>query len=213
MSRGKIVICEGTSCAGKTTFCSNLAKQKNWYLIPEAVRYLERETRKSGDEASPIPNEIEEELFFQQEFLRVEKRRIEEANDVAHSGHNVILDKSFLAVVATAYGFAKLKKFSGTYERALELYYKNYLPFLVENGFVECDKFILLTAEHPTIIERNQSRGHILHGIWVDKALIELQKEFLVNNLPANSCEIHILDTTSLDTGEVKKDLMHFINR
>lgn len=45
MNRGKIIIVEGTSCVGKTTLCSNLEKN-GWVVIPEAIRYLEKETHK-----------------------------------------------------------------------------------------------------------------------------------------------------------------------
>lgn len=54
MNEGKIVIVEGTSCVGKTTLCEEL-KKLGWIVLPEAIRYLEQETGKSGDEASPIP--------------------------------------------------------------------------------------------------------------------------------------------------------------
>lgn len=45
MKRGKIIIVEGTSCVGKTTLCYNLEKI-GWIIIPEAIRYLEKETQK-----------------------------------------------------------------------------------------------------------------------------------------------------------------------
>lgn len=54
MQKGKIVIVEGTSCVGKTTLCDSL-KKRGWFVMPEAIRYLEIETGKLGDEASPIP--------------------------------------------------------------------------------------------------------------------------------------------------------------
>ena len=45
MNEGEIVIVEGTSCVGKTTLCENLKKQ-GWIVLPEAIRYLEKETKK-----------------------------------------------------------------------------------------------------------------------------------------------------------------------
>ena len=62
MKRGKIISVEGTSCVGKTTLCSNLEKL-GWIVIPEAIRYLEKETQKKGDDASPIPNKQTEEYL------------------------------------------------------------------------------------------------------------------------------------------------------
>ena len=75
MNKGKIVIVEGTSCVGKTTLCENL-REHGWIVLPEAIRYLEKETKKTGDEASPIPGTQEEEEYYQDQLFRVEKQII-----------------------------------------------------------------------------------------------------------------------------------------
>ena len=75
MNKGKIVIIEGTSCVGKTTLCENLQKQ-GWNVLPEAIRYLEQETGKLGDDASPIPGSQEEEEFYQDQLFRVERQKL-----------------------------------------------------------------------------------------------------------------------------------------
>ena len=75
MERGKIIIIEGTSCVGKTTLCSNLEKM-GWVVIPEAIRYLEKETKKKGDAASPIPDKQIEEEYYQTQLFRIELQKI-----------------------------------------------------------------------------------------------------------------------------------------
>ena len=117
MNKGKIVIVEGTSCVGKTTLCENLKKQ-GWVVLPEAIRYLEKETNKKGDEASPIPGTQEEEEYYQDQLFRLEKQKILEANELRKQGKKVIIDKSAIATVATAKAFEEQKGFNGTFKRA-----------------------------------------------------------------------------------------------
>ena len=117
MSIGKIVILEGTSCVGKTTLCESLAAQ-GWIVLPEAIRYLEDETGKVGDEASPIPGSQEEEKYYQDQLFRVEKAKLIKANKLRQEGENVVIDKSAIATVATAKAFEVKKGFEGTFRRA-----------------------------------------------------------------------------------------------
>lgn len=85
MQKGKIVIVEGTSCVGKTTLCDSL-KKRGWFVMPEAIRYLEIETGKLGDEASPIPGSQEEEEYYQDQLFRIEMKKIIEANKLKNEG-------------------------------------------------------------------------------------------------------------------------------
>ena len=121
MNEGKIVIVEGTSCVGKTTLCEEL-KKLGWIVLPEAIRYLEQETGKSGDEASPIPGSQEEEEYYQDQLFRIEKQKILEANKLKKQGKKVIIDKSAIATVATAKAFEEPKGFNGTFKRAYMKY-------------------------------------------------------------------------------------------
>ena len=89
MNEGKIVIVEGTSCVGKTTLCEEL-KKLGWIVLPEAIRYLEQETGKSGDEASPIPGSQEEEEYYQDQLFRIEKQKILEANKLKKQGKTMV---------------------------------------------------------------------------------------------------------------------------
>ena len=133
MNEGKIVIVEGTSCVGKTTLCEEL-KKLGWIVLPEAIRYLEQETGKSGDEASPIPGSQEEEEYYQDQLFRIEKQKILEANKLKKQGKKVIIDKSAIATVATAKAFEEPKGFNGTFKRAY-MKYCEMLQELKNEGF------------------------------------------------------------------------------
>lgn len=218
MKRGKIIILEGTSCVGKTTLCLNLQKM-GWIIIPEAIRYLEKETQKSGDEASPIPNVQAEEEYFQNELFRIELQKIREANYYSNNGYNVVIDKSAIATIATAKAFEKIKGFTGTFNSACSKYYamkKN----IIQDGLIECDAFLLLTSDYQTIIKRNINRNHILEGIWLnEETIIEQRKvlEFFCNNVIGKISDekilTGILDTTNLDKFAVLNSFLNFVNK
>lgn len=215
MSRGKIVILEGTSCVGKTTLCKNLEKL-GWYVIPEAIRYLEEETHKQGDEASPIPGSEEEELYYQDQLFRVELNKIIEANKISEKGINVVIDKSAIATVATAKAFELEKGFKGTFRAACNKYI-DMLERLKLLGLIEYDMLILLTADYDKILERNITRNHILDGIWIDKSTINSQRivlEEIVDNFLQNTDAsiIKVLDTTNLTREEVLSKFCEFVS-
>lgn len=215
MQRGKIIILEGTSCVGKTTLCSNLSKL-GWIVIPEAIRYLEKETQKVGDEASPIPNEEEEEEYYQKELFRIELQKIREANYYSNLGYNVILDKSAIATIATARAFERIKGFDKTYISACNKY-NAMKKTIAEEALVECDGFLLLTTDYSKIVERNVTRNHVLEGIWLREDTISEQRkilEFFCNNIigkrEGEQISTSILDTTNLDKEEVLASFLSF---
>lgn len=208
MKEGKIIIVEGTSCVGKTTLCEEL-KSQGWYVLPEAIRYLEKETGKKGDDASPIPGSQEEEEYYQDELFRVEKQKIIEANELRKQGKNVIIDKSAIAVVATAKAFEKPKGFKGTFKRAYNKYCEM-VKELDKNGLIECDIFLLLTADYNTICKRNKTRNHILEGVWLEEETIINQRDVLekmikeiVGKISGNKVRKETIDTTGLTKVEV----------
>ena len=215
MQEGKIVIVEGTSCVGKTTLCNNLKKQ-GWYVMPEAIRYLENETGKLGDEASPIPGSQEEEEYYQDQLFRIEIKKIIETNKLKNEGKNVIIDKSAIATVATAGAFEEEKGFEGTFKRAY-MRYCQMLQNLKDNNLIECDIFILLTAEYKTICERNKTRNHVLEGIWTEEETINKQREILekmFENLVGKISLIDVqkkkIDTTMLSKKQVLEQINSF---
>ena len=217
MEKGKIIIVEGTSCVGKTTLCSNLEK-RGWIVIPEAIRYLEKETQKTGDAASPIPEKQAEEEFYQLQLFRVELQKIREANYYSSLGYNVIIDKSAIATIATAKAFEEDKGFHGTFFSACSKY-NSMLKQLEEDNIVECDGFILLIADYNEIKKRNQTRNHVLEGIWLEENTINSQQKILeifTKNIVGKFCNnkviTDILNTTHLTEKEVLEFFLNFAN-
>lgn len=216
MNRGKIIIVEGTSCVGKTTLCSNLQKL-GWIVIPEAIRYLEKETQKKGDEASPIPDNQTEEEYYQTQLFRIELQKIREANHFSNRGFNVVIDKSAIAIIATAKAFEKSKGFVGTFSSACSKYF-NMLKQLDEEELLECDGFLLLTANFDVIRKRNMTRNHILEGIWLEEETINSQKrvlkifaENIIGKL-SNNIVTETLDTTNISKQELLTYFFGFAN-
>lgn len=217
MNEEKIVIIEGTSCVGKTTLCENLQKQ-GWIVLPEAIRYLEKETGKEGDEASPVPGSQEEEEYYQDQLFRVEKEKLIQANELKKAGHKVVIDKSAVATVATASAFEKSKGFKGTFKRAY-IKYSELLRELNSKGMIECDVFLLLTADYKKICERNATRNHVLDGIWINEETIGIQRKVLekmlseiVGSVGPKKVRKQILDTTNLSKMEVLRQFNSITN-
>ena len=203
---------------GKTTLCESLAAQ-GWIVLPEAIRYLEDETGKVGDEASPIPDSQEEEEYYQDQLFRVEKAKLIEANKLRQQGKNVIIDKSAIATVATAKAFEVKKGFEGTFRRAY-LKYIDLLQELKNRDLVECDVFMLLTANYDTICKRNKMRNHVLDGIWIDENTISSQRgilekmiEEIVGCISKNNIKKVILDTSNLGKRDVLDRFNNILNR
>ena len=217
MDRGKIIIIEGTSCVGKTTLCTAL-KQDGWVVIPEAIRYLEHETQKIGDDASPIPNEQLEEEYYQSQLFRIELQKIREANYYSNLGYNVVIDKSAIATIATAKAFEESKGFHGTFFSACSKY-NTMLKQIEEDNIIECDGFILLTTNYNEIRQRNITRKHVLDGIWLAETTINSQRnvlEIFTNNIigkfSKNEIVTKVLDTTFLSQNEVLNSFISFAN-
>lgn len=217
MNRGKIIIVEGTSCVGKTTLCSNLEKN-GWVVIPEAIRYLEMETHKKGDEASPVPDKQAEEEYYQNQLFRIELQKIREANYLSNRGFNVVIDKSAIAIIATAKAFEELKGFVGTFSSACSKYF-NMLNQLNAEELIECDGFLLLTTDFDEIKRRNITRNHILEGIWLEEKTINSQKRVLktftenvIGKLSDNNIVTKTLDTTNISKQELLARFFDFAN-
>ncbi len=217
MERGKIIIIEGTSCVGKTTLCSNLEKL-GWIVIPEAIRYLEKETQKQGDAASPIPDKQTEEEYYQNQLFRIELQKIREANYLSNRGFNVVIDKSVIATIATAKAFEESKGFIGTFASACSKYF-DMLRKLNEEKIIECDGFLLLTANFDEIKKRNMKRNHVLEGIWLEETTINSQRKVLENfteniigKISDSGIVTKTLDTTYISEQELLTYFLEFAN-
>ena len=188
--------------------CNNLEKN-GWVIIPEAIRYIEKENSKIINAAIDIPNNNDEEEYYQTQLFRVELEKIKKANHYRNMGYNVIIDKSSISIIATAKAFEVLFGFNNKYLSACKKYIMM-LEFLKNNDLVECDGFLLLTTDYNKIQERNNTRKHILEGIWIDESLINLQKNCLkkiydkvVGKYSDNEIKKCTLDTTFLSQDEV----------
>ena len=216
MKEGKIVIIEGTSCVGKTTLCKKLEKQ-DWVVLPEAIRYLEKERKQKNNEIeTPGAESEEEEIYIQEQFFRIERQKIIEANRLKKEGKNVVIDKSFIATVATAKAFERQKNFKGTFRRA----YFRYCDLLLElnkNGLVECDFFFLLVADYATILKRNTMRNHVLNGIWIEEDTVKTQRDILEKMTKEivgcmGNTTTKIIDTTYLSKDDLESIFYSSIN-
>ena len=122
-------------------------------------------------------------------------------------GKNVVIDKSAIATVATAKAFEKQKGFEGTFKRAY-LKYIQMLQELRDNGLIECDVFILLTADYDVICKRNNMRKHMLEGIWLEEETIINQRyvlEKIVADIVGNAY-INKIKKITLDTSLLSKE-------
>ncbi len=95
--------------------------------------------------------------------------------------------------------------------------YCQMLQNLKDNNLIECDIFILLTAEYKTICERNKTRNHVLEGIWTEEETINKQREILekmFENLVGKISLIDVqkkkIDTTMLSKKQVLEQINSF---
>lgn len=206
MKKGKILIIEGVSCVGKTTICERLKKEQNYLVVPEAIRYIEKITGKKQEEALPTPTNEDDENKNQQILFDIELQKMIEANNMTRSGQNVIIDKSAIAVMGTAFAFEKIKNYNGTFDASVTLF-QRLLDTLDKNGLRFCDMFILLDAEYATIKERNFTRSHILDDFWISSSLLAHQKLFL--NSYFDKCNYHKqrIDTTFMNKEDAYQNI------
>lgn len=82
------------------------------------------------------------------------------------------------------------------------------LQELRDNGLIECDVFILLTADYDVICKRNNMRKHMLEGIWLEEETIINQRyvlEKIVADIVGNAC-INKIKKITLDTSLLSKE-------
>ena len=84
------------------------------------------------------------------------------------------------------------------------------LQELRDNGLIECDVFILLTADYDVICKRNNMRKHMLEGIWLEEETIINQRyvlekivAYIVRNSYINKIKKITLDTSLLSKEQV----------
>lgn len=137
---------------------------------------------------------------------------------IIYKRFNVVIDKSAIATIATAKAFEESKGFVGTFSSACSKYY-NMLKQLNEEGIIECDGFLLLTANFDEIRKRNMTRNHILEGIWLEEMTINSQRrvletfaENIIGKLSDNNIVTKTLDTTNISKQELLAYFFDFAN-
>lgn len=201
MMKGKVIIIDGISNAGKTTLCDFLSKEHN-IIIEEVPEFIKRNKEKYGvDKLAEIPNNLEEEKFNQNLLLSAEIDRLITALDVINKGYNAILDRSFLSTVAIAYSFNNLNSFNGAYDYARELL-KNY--FVKINSLFKRDEliFIFLEVNKEKINERNLQRKKPLAEQWINESILEPQRRFF--KVLSEEFQTEIINTTDLATEQIR---------
>ncbi len=113
----------------------------------------------------------------------------------------------------------KLFKIFGIYCIILVKFEKECNEGLKNKGLIECDVFLLLTADYNTICERNKTRNHILEGIWLEEKTIENQRQVLekitnqiVGSISKSTIKKKILDTSNLTRKQVLDEFNELLN-
>lgn len=93
------------------------------------------------------------------------------------------------------------------------------LQELKNKGLIECDVFLLLTADYNTICERNKTRNHILEGVWIEEETIINQRQVLekitnqiVGSINKSTIKKKILDTSNLTRKQVLNEFNELLN-
>lgn len=201
MKRGKIILIEGVSCAGKTTVCRRLSEEKEYHIIPEAIRYIERITGKQHEEALPTPTNEDEEKRNQKILFNVELQKIREANELANSGKDVVIDKSLIAVMATAFAFEKMNGYKTSFAMSIDLF-KKFLGILKKEKMIFCDMFLYLDADKDVLESRNYRREHVLDNFWINEELLKYQHIFLEKFFERSDFNKRKINTTNLNKEE-----------
>ena len=176
----KILIVEGASNSGKTTLCKELQEIYGFYVIKEGVRYLEEMLKRNREEILSVPMDIRTERANQTLLMRAERKRLHDAFMASDRGEKVVLDKSALSILSTAYAFQITGKGVGDLPYAIG----NLLSLIndIDFSFMEYDiRLALIKTDAKTRKERNQKRSPMLNPIWVDEEIVYHTETFLTS--------------------------------
>ena len=91
--------------------------------------------------------------------------------------------------------------------------------YLRHKELIECDVFLLLTADYNTILKRNRTRNHILEGVWLEEKTIENQRQVLekitnqvIGSASRNTIKKKTLDTSNLTRKQVLDEFNGLLN-
>lgn len=176
--RRKMLIVEGVSNSGKTTLCRRLNKEYGFVVIDEGIRFLEREIGRSRETFMRPPKSECAEKMNQRKLYHAESLKLRAAHDALEKGSKVVLDKSALAIMASAYAFEKSKTEVGDLPLAIEMFGK--LTQRWGTVFADVDiKVALLCTDASVRADRNRRRDVRLDAVWVDSFIVANQELFL----------------------------------
>lgn len=172
-----MLIVEGVSCTGKTTLCEELAKSHGFFLAEEGVRYLERSFNKRREEIMGIPASLEEERRNQDLLFNAEREKLKAAFRARRDRNKVVLDKSALSILSSAYAFNHIEGMFGDVQYATGKLVELVSAFSVED--LRNVKIALLELDQATRQERRLKRDTVLDDTWLDKEVCALQNHFM----------------------------------
>ena len=213
---GRIIVIDGTSNAGKTTLCNNLAQNmEDIIVIPGASQFAKKHPEKYP-KIPPIPKTLKEEKENQMFFFELEYDRLKEANNLSKGNKTVVMDRSVLEILSVAYSFNDINIWSGIYDNAEELYNK-FVQKVQEQKINFPDKHIWLQAEHKEIVKRNRIRQielgqELSQEDWISKELIDKQIEFFGIIAEQNRDKFLHIDTNQKSKEEVMKEPKILLN-
>lgn len=172
-----MLIVEGVSCTGKTTLCNALAELHGFFVADEGIRYVERSFGRPREEIMCIPTSIEEERRNQDFLFNAERMKLKEALFAVRDGRNVVLDKSALSIMSSAYAFERIDGMFGDLGYAR----RKMVDLIGDIGMESFRnvKVALLELDLKSREERRLRRGTVLDDAWLDGSVTSLQHSFL----------------------------------
>jgi len=187
---GRIIIIDGISNSGKTTFCNYLV-EAGFRVVEEAPDFIDN-NKELGVLSNSVPKTLDEEKNNQNILFNAELMRLKIAKEYAMGSKNVIMDRSFLSTVAMAYALEKDLPFKGAYDYSKVLE-KKYLEEIKSVSQSVTISFIFFDVNRDVLMERNQKRKKELSLEWIDE-------EFLNKQRHSFSASAKCLNTLLIDT-------------
>ena len=212
MNNGTFLLIEGISNTGKTSLCQELASKHNYKVIQESIRYLENRTNLPETDIMSTPESIYQEVLNQELLFDTEFQKIFDANLLIKGGQNVVLDKSFISILATAYAFELEKNFAGGVKAALDHLF-SYCEKINRFHLKMPDKIVLLTVNQSAFSTRNKQRNHVLSDVWIDPRITIQQELFLKMIVPLFRIPYIEIDTSNLSKSDIKNLVLDFIEQ
>ncbi|MCL2810287.1 MAG: deoxynucleoside kinase [Clostridia bacterium] len=210
MKHEKMILVEGVSNAGKTALCKGLSETYGFVVIPEGIRYLEKQTGKFEAELMSIPTTLEIECNNQKTLFDMELQRIIDANRLLSKSTSVVIDKSALSIMSTALAFEKIKGLKGAFDHVNVLYSK-YREDILQQSLREPNGIVLLSVSHDSARARNAKRSHVLEADWISEKIQTIQDGFLKNWISNMQIPSIIIDTSPKSLLEVLDEVARFI--